>query len=148
MLLPPKRFEDDQDPKYDALRHLPWFGALRERRAKLPLLKQAYAALTCCAPEITQEQVASTWGVDPRELRDYVAFIQGDSKVREKYDQSHRRALQTIMDDAYANYCAMDGWRSFRWHLEQVARRWGFTPREVTELWEVDPIYFPTNYRR
>lgn len=148
LVLPPKRFEDDQDPKFDSIRYLDWFGRLAKRREKLPLLKQAYSAWTCCPPDSSQDSIADAWGVDARELRDYADFVQGESRAGQKFKGSERAAVQMVLDRAYAHYCALGGSRSIQWHIDLEAPYWGMNPREIKELWEVDPCFWPTNYRR
>lgn len=146
-LLPPKRFQSEQDPKYDSIRHKPWFWRLSKRRAKLPILTQAHNALTCCHPDTPQYEIATAWGVDARELRDYVDFAQGVSRFK-AMPYGLQRTLQAILDRSYIAYDKDSASQTFRSYVDAEAAFWGVDGRQVFELWEVDPIFYPTGYKK
>lgn len=135
--LPPKRFQQIDNPKYDPVRHKPWFAKLEKRRAKLGMLELAY--LSWKKEGKTQIASAIEYGVDGRELRDYAAYV-------EKTHDPITRNMQACLDDAYSHYAFSHGERSFRFYVESMARLYGMNPRHVVEAWEVNPNFYPTNY--
>lgn len=137
--LPPKRFEDFWDSKFDSIRHHKWFAKLETRRAKLPLL---YRAATEYHGDYTQEQVAHTYGVDPRELRDYIAFKKGISQ--EWHSDAFRKVFQHVLDESYRDYCMAEGKFSFASQIR--IRRFDDNTRAINERWEIDPGFWPSNY--
>jgi hypothetical protein len=141
--LPPKRFQPVDDPRYDAIRFRPWFRSLAERRAKLPMLRQAYLQWSN-GLELTQKAAAEAYGVDERELRDYVDFILGVCRVPEGNGKQFRGAL----DHAQMTYIHNQARNSFTKELEQAARIFGLKPRHLVEVWEVDSTFYPTLYPR
>jgi hypothetical protein len=138
--LPPKRFQNPADPVYDPIRHKPWFGKLLKRRAKLPLLEQALLAWMVGG---SQKQAAEEFGLDERELRDYRNWIERAQLVP---ICASKKTFQHILEAAHATYQNTGGSRHLRTYIEVHASRWGLTPRHVTELWEVDPTFFPLGY--
>jgi hypothetical protein len=141
LVLPPKRFESSIDPKFDPIRHFPWFAKLDARRNKLPFLKAALEAWQ--RDGINQKQAAETFGVDERELRDYLFFRAGQPNP----DDGSRKTFQAVLDDAYGHYVANRGRFGLRYHIELIAPFYGLKTRHVTELWETDPVFYPTGYR-
>lgn len=81
-------------------------------------------------------------GVDSRELRDYARFVEG--KERPGKELKHFHAITT----AYERYCLDEAKRNFRHYLEQEAPLWGLIPRQLVELWEVDPKFYPKGYEK
>ena len=139
IVLPPKRFDDPANPKYDPIRHHPWFARLLQRRAKIDLLRSALNLQS--QNKITQKSAAEQYGVDERELRDYEKWIMG----------SHQTAninQQAIIDHAYKDYCGRGGYRPFTLCLKVAAQLFGEAARPIIEKWEVDPRYFPSNYNK
>lgn len=147
--LPPKRFQSTEDPKYDPIRHRPWFEKLRTRRKKLHLLRCALHDMSNEAIGLTQKEAAFHWGVDERELRDYEDFIDGSSKLasREWKYPGFGRIAQHALDSAYTAYCEHNAIRHIRSFIEDAAPLYGLNPRHVTELWETDPTFWPTGYQ-
>ena len=141
IVLPPKRFEDDSDPKYDNIRHKKWFWRLRERRSKLPALKQAYLAWK---GNMLQQQASIEFGVDPRELRDYIAFYED----KEPKLPDNIKTMQAVMDEAYRRYCESGAERNIREYLAEAAPLYGLKARHVVELWEVGKSFYPQGYVR
>lgn len=138
MRLPPKRFEDDRDAKFDSIRWKPWFPALAERRAKIPLLAAAADVLSQSKTE-TQKSVAEWFTVDDRELRDYMAF---------RFDKWPKPSptFQRILDDAYEIYCLNKAVIGLRHCIDRVAGYYGKNPRHVMEEFEVNPTFVPKGY--
>ncbi len=136
MTLPPKRFEDPYDPRFDTIAGKPWYHRLIARREQIPMLHQA--ALK--AKETTQKAAAEEYGVDERELRDYLGFI----------DSVNKRAsptFQRILDDAYQAYNQSKASSHIRFFIEQAAPRYGVNPRHVTEIWEISNSFYPSGYK-
>lgn len=147
-VLPPKRFQQIDDPIYDSIRFKKWFAKLETRREKLPILAQAYSAWTCMPPDTIQEAIAKSWGVDARELRDYADFVQGESRIKEQYGEQDRKSFQAILDASYSHYVGDKASKHIRHYLEAHAALWGYKPRLVGEFWEIDPTYYPTGYKK
>lgn len=140
--LPPKRFESTDDPRFDPIRHKPWFCKLEKRRAKLPFLKEALRQWRDCG--ITQAQAAEHAGVDERELRDYAAFMVG--KPLGGGSVKDFIILDAILKDAAALYEASGAAHSLRHYIEKISPLWGRNPRPIVELYEVDPTWKPEGY--
>lgn len=138
MQLPPKRFEDPWDHRFDDIRHKPWYAKLIKRREKLPSLK-------CAADYLhqgsLQKDAAARFTVDERELRDYVSFIA--NCPYHKPPEYYR-----ILEEAYAEYCGMNGDRHINYFIERIAPSYGMNPRHVTEMWEIDPTFYPVSYAK
>lgn len=137
MHLPPKRFDDPDHPTYDNIRHYRWFGKLGTRRAKLQWLAVGYNYIR---EKMPQQKAADEVNVDSRELRDYVAFRDGVSRGASANEQQ-------AMNEAYHLYCNELGKISIRKAIALQAPLWGLNPRHVQELWEVDPTFYPTDYK-
>lgn len=148
LILPPKRFEDDGDPRFDSIRHKAWFAKLSERRRKVPILRMCYRSRSKGANGETQAKLCEYWGIDPREFRDYVAYVDGISKFDggDEVLAKERRELVGLLDQAYSAYCATIGVANFGYFIEEYAPKWGIDARKARELWEVDPKLYPTNY--
>lgn len=136
--LPPKRFDDPSDPKYDPIRHLSWFWKLAKRREKLKFLKQANQDMIC--NKKLQKDAARNFGLDERELRDYISFVNHEPRM---VGGSVGAAYQHASDLAYLIYCRAGGLFSFTKCLERAAPDYGIKPRHLTELWETDPTFYP-----
>ncbi len=134
---PPKRFEDPFDPKFDPIRHLPWFHKLEARRKQIPALKQALAAIHDPRQPMLQKDAATAFGVDERELRDYEDFVNGVSKP-------HDLKFQKVLDDAYWEYCAGGGAHNLAWCIDRMGKLYGVNPRHVNERFETDPNFLPS----
>lgn len=140
MQLPPKRFQSDQDTKYDSIRHLPWFYTLAERRGKIELLRLAHHDWLWNGE--TNISASDMWGVDQRELRDYSIFVAGSSRL----EPSNQRQYQKILDNSYETYIREKGARALTKIIYDESPLFGVNPRHVVELWEVDPTFYPSNY--
>lgn len=137
--LPPKRYEPVDNPKYDQIRSKPWFWRLKDRRDKIPLLKQAFDRWN----EGKSQLSASTeFGIHERELRDYISFSMRmpASKIGD------RVIIQKIIDEAYDRYCADNATRNYRDYINQVSYTYGVKPRQAIELWETDSTLWPSGY--
>ncbi len=144
MQLPPKRFNDDKDPCFDSIRHLPWFYTLEKRREKLPILKQALVLLE--NDGLNQVQVAEVMGIDERELRDYQDFVHGVSRLAIMNDKNAAR-VQTIIDESYDSYRFLDGKIAFSKTIYNISKTFGVDGRIVVELWDCDPTLYPADYK-
>lgn len=155
MQLPPKRFQSDGDPKYDSIRYLPWFTTLAARREKLGVLQEAWRWKNSTFVTTTDghrkfatlTEAASAFAVDERELRDFIDFIEGRSRLAEIEHVGTRRAFQAILDQAYDVYCDTNGRKPFSQVIRDESRLFGIDGRQAVELWDVDPAYYPTHYR-
>ncbi len=136
--LPPKRFQDPNDPVYDGIRHESWYAKLLTRRAKNSTLGFAYLELM--AGKDAQKQIAALYGVDPRELRDYTNWV----------NKTPRKAIsaqqQAILDGAYELYLWQD--KSIQAQIRHVSSLFGVKGRHIEELWDVRPDFWPTGYPR
>lgn len=135
--LPPKRFDDPWDPRFDNVRGKFWFRKLEVRRKQLPFLKEALAAMHDPSIPITQKDAAKAFGVDERELRDYENFVNGKSKPPDK-------TFQKVLDDAYLEYCASKAGNDISFFIHRMAKLYGANGRAVNERWEVDPSFLPS----
>ena len=141
MILPPKRFENDNDPRYDGIRFQPWFRFLGERREKIPDLSRAmhiwrkYSGVRRDA----QKAAAEECNVDERELRDYIDFFLGKDKGADKVDKH-------ILNEAYQFYCLKGGELTLKACLDRVAPYYGRSARRVLELYETDRNFYPDGY--
>ncbi len=139
--LPPKRFQDPQDPYYDPIRHEPWFHKLARRRAKNALLFRAYKEMydTGC----TQKAACALYGVHKRELRDYVNWA----------NETPRKAIsaqeQAILNGAYHTYSNpapdVDN-LPLQACIRHVASLFGVRGRPIEEMWDIRHDYWPTGY--
>lgn len=141
MILPPKRYESPDDPKFDPIRHKPWFQKLLKRREKLPKLKAAldYANKNVCS----QRELWEKFGVNPREYRDYSNYINGYTVYR----HDDEALLQYVIDRAYEAYCADGARRPFSEYLTPHSKLCGRHRKWATTLWEVDSNLYPTGYK-
>ncbi len=142
--LPPKRFQSDGDPIYDPIRHHLWFAALASRREKIGVLEQAKLLVD---QGQTQDNACLEFGVDKRELRDYISFVSGRSRLAEIEDNGTRRTYQGLLDQAYDVYRDIGGQRAFTKVIYEQAPIFGIDARPVVELWDIDPAFYPTQYR-
>jgi hypothetical protein len=115
-----------------------------QRREKLPALEGAYQA------SIVNDSgwlyaIAVQWGVDERELRDYIDFRDGVSHLATHPAEKVARA-QTVLDEAYIIYCQSS--EPFARCIKSAALAHGKpdVPRFFNEMWEVDPFFYPTGY--
>lgn len=136
--LPPKRFQDPYDSKFDAIAGKPWYPKLLVRRAQLPMLREAFNSLKT-EDNSTQASVSAWYGIDERELRDYIAFTYGKQ-------QAVSATFQRILNEAYEMYGADRADHHIRYWIEDVAPRWGYNARHVTEQWEINKSFYPTGY--
>ena len=136
--LPPKRWETGEHPKFDGVRSRSWFGRLLKRKKHIPMLEQAYLYLLE-NNDCSQGMVCADWGIDSRELRDYIKF-------RNNQNPEITKTAQSIINEAYVDYCLDSAQHNFVFYIKVVCHRWGLPPRPYRELWEVCPDYYPTNY--
>lgn len=146
MILPPKRYDDPGDPKWDSLRHHVWFDKLSERRDKNSLLYQAH--LCCSLGEFAKRACADKWGVNRRELQDFSDFLNKRSRFSEIEDNQTKRQFQGVLDQAFDMYRDTFGAKSFRSLIEDAALLFGVNGRHVAELWDIDPMWYPTQYKK
>ncbi len=144
MQLPPKRYQPDSDTKYDNIRWLPWFHDLAERRRKIPMLTEAAKLVS---EGLSIEKAAAEFGVDDRELGDYLHFMAGRSRLSEIEPIGTRRAYQMILDHAYDVYRDSFGRRSLTKIIYDESQLFGVNPRHVVEIWDLDPAFYPTHYK-
>jgi len=88
---------------------------------------------------LTQKEVADEWGVDARELRDYIRY-------KHNHNPEITATAQAVMDDAYHHYCADNANMPWVSYLRSSAKQFGINPRGVQEVWETEPSFYPTNY--
>lgn len=146
VMLPPKRFEDARDPKFDPIRHFPWFNGLYKRREKLPALKAAFDHWKVNV--LPQAESAKMFNVDERELRDYFEFVMwavGAPQQDDRFD-SNDKLFRHILTDAYKLYCHSHGHTPLRTCLSRICPMFGVTTRHVIERWEIDPRFIPNGY--
>ncbi len=143
--LPPKRFERYEDPKFDPIRPKRWFGRLEQRRSDPERLAGAIAALSSSRRSIPS--VAEEWGVNAVDLTYGRFFAEGRSRVA-SLPKNERKAVQMALDEAYLTYCLARGDTPFNECLTRAATRLSLSPDKLVDLWETDPLLFPTNYRK
>jgi hypothetical protein len=135
---PPKRFEEATSPEYDEIRWKRWFPRLLKRKWQLDLLKLSARAWD---EGKTQEQAALMYGIDPRELRDYVAFKGNLGNPVSPNDQD-------VLNDAYRHYCEDKAQLNLKAYITSSAKQLGANPRHVIELWEINPWFYPIGFER
>ncbi len=140
LALPPKRWETTSDPKFDCIRFKGWFHRLEKRKHQIPRLEAAFKHSEQIGP-VSQTILSEMFGVDSRELRDYVFFKKG-------VGQLISRAEQAILNDAAIDYALNMGELPLTACIEVASRIYGHNPRTIRELWEVDPAFYPTTYPR
>jgi hypothetical protein len=147
-VLPPKRWQPAEDPKYDPIRPKRWFPRLLVRKNKLHNLEAARLKWRSYQKFVkdAQKRAAEEWGVDERELRDYCKFVEGYSKLLEE-GPKYRQLAQILIDEAYNLYCHDKGLHSFQFWLKRVGDRSTIGGRQLIELWEVDPTFYPKGYK-
>lgn len=135
-ILPPKRFEDPSDPKFDSIRHEDWFPKLLKRREKIPALRNAVREMA--EDDRSQVDVAVLCGVDPREMRDYIRFHFKPYEFPKPTVEQEEAIMR-----AYELYCTS----SASWnHCLMSALPLRRDTRALLEKWEVDPSFFPNGY--
>ena len=138
--LPPKRWEDGDNPIYDTIRHKRWFGRGLKRKRHIPFLKQA--ALKYQKEGGLVKDVCLEFGVNEREFRDWYAF-----SVQMAANQPLEPLQQVVINAAYSLYCECNADKSFRHCIEQAAGHYGVSRRPIVELWEVRKDVYPTGYK-
>ncbi len=93
-----------------------------------------------------QEGASAAFHVDERELRDYRDFVEGRSRFSE-LDVKTQKTYQMVLDQAYDVFVDTEGRHSWAECIRSQSQLFGVQPRPVIELWEVDPMYWPTHYR-
>lgn len=143
LTLPPKRYDKTEDPKFDPVRHLPWFpkmdGRAKEgsRRDKLKRLEMAYEDWNGGK---TQKEVCAIHGVIQRNLSDF-SYYTRQRTGRTKFIQC--AVFQQILDEAYVSYCRHGGKYHLYRCIQKIAPLWGVKSRPVFEAWCVDPNFLP-----
>lgn len=144
MILQPKRWESADDPKYDPIRHKPWFRRLLKRKKVLHNMKGCYLQYLDIGPDnkdhLSQQELCDLWNVSPREFRDYVSFHDPACVWRISL------VSQSILDNAYLLYCDMNAEKPIQKFIEVVAPHYGIKGRPVCELWETCHNFYPTKY--
>lgn len=140
MILQPKRWQKADDPRYDPIRHKPWFSRLLKRKQIIPLMEAALSYMQVHESDITQAQLCEFWAIDPRDFRDFRAFWQGESFGTSK-------TFQAILDGAYHLYQEHNAIRPIQRFIDDVAPLYGVNYRHVWEMWEVDPAFYPSDYK-
>lgn len=144
--MPPKRFEDASDPRFDPIRGRSWFRHLLIRKWQLPALRSAKQHLYKLDGYPTQSKAAEAFRVDERELRDYVDYVDGVSDWAENLTQPEgdlSRRMKAALDHAYDQYNFDNAKLAFHAYVESSAKLFGLKPRAVRELWETDPKFYP-----
>lgn len=145
VVLPPKRWESTESTEYDPIRHHKWFARLNTRRDKIPIVEQAYKAFMEEPDHGMQNVICHEWNIDPREFRSYVAWMSGESQVG-KLPPNGQKTVRILLDSSYDHYCYMGGKISFRAAMDLICGRWTVTSRQLMELWDTDPNFYPTGY--
>lgn len=138
LVLPPKRYEDPADSKYDPIRHKPWFARLLHRREKIPILKAAAKEYKTNAWKPVAK-IALSYDVDERELRDYMKFDGNFAVTSLEFG-----VAMAICELAYNAYCNDKAEEPFQAYVEYFAKRFGVSPRAAVEMWDVDALIIPT----
>jgi hypothetical protein len=140
--LPPKRFEDPEQPCFDSIRFKPWYAKLYKRREKIPML--AAARQEWVSTKKSQIDVCVEFGISEREFRDYTKYASGVASTCPIPDD----VLQYAIDAAYIAYCNDNASDPFTRYIEGAAKLFGINPRQLSEQWETVPSFFPTLYER
>lgn len=136
----PKRWEKADNPKYDPIRHKPWFNRLLKRKKVIPLMEGCYLQSKNPDCPHRQEELCDLWNVSPREFRDYCSFL--DEKVWPEVSP----VFQSILDKAYGLYCDSNAEFPIQRFIQNLAPHYGKNYRHVWELWEVSPVFYPNDY--
>jgi hypothetical protein len=143
MILPPKRFESPEDPKFDQIRHKYWFYQLKERRKKTSILEAALVEMK--KEGLSQKKASELYSVDPRELRDYERFVMKESPSYK--DANTKKTIQAIISIAYQGYSHDQAAQPFTKYVKNVAIKFGVNPRHAIEAWEIDQNLYPAGYK-
>lgn len=141
--LPPKRFEDPNDPKFDPVRGKPWFGKLVKRGLNIPSLSAAYTAYQKPDNQLTQVLVAEQYHVSVDDLIDYIKFVENKPSFKVRSD-AERKLWQHILDNAYGVYERFRANDNLNSYIDMAAKTYGIDPRPIKELWDIDPTFVPT----
>ena len=141
IVLPPKRWESADDPKFDLIRHRKWFTRGQKRKHLIPLLK--HAALLYNSGSGFVKDVCAESGVDEREFRDWYRF-----HCQKAAFEPLGPKEQVVLNAAYAIYCDSNAEYSFSTCVEKAADYYGMKKRPMRELWEVNPNAYPTVYQK
>lgn len=143
MILQPKRWQDASDPKYDPIRHKPWFARLLKRKQIMPLMEAALGYMKFHKSDMTQMELCDLWGIRRRDFRDYARFY--DQLERKTFDRQ-LASFQYILNQAYMFYCADEAAKPITRYIQVIAPLHGIKSRHVCEMWEVDPAFYPSDY--
>lgn len=145
MILPPKRWERSEGPKYDPIRHRPWFLRLEKRKTIIPQMEQAYAMLGRDGG--TQRRFALEFGLRERDFQDFIQFKDGHSRYHE-LGYNVKLAYLDILNGAYKLYCEHGAAIPIQSFIDDLAPLYGLKGRPVYEMWQVDPTFYPTGYSK
>ena len=137
MILQPKRWQTADDPRYDPIRHRPWFARLLKRKKAIPMMECAFNQWR--AGGFTQSQVCKNWEIDPRDFRDYFHFHMG---IGDKISPLFLSVL-TSAYNAYREHSAIRPIHSF---IADLAPVYGVKARPIQEEWEINPFFYPSDY--
>lgn len=140
MILQPKRWERAEDPRFDPIRHKPWFARLLKRKHVIPMMEGCYKQWMR-EDALTQDELCSLWNVSPREFRDYVKLRTMDFDLRDI-----SKEFQSILDSAYRSYCIHNACRPIQRFIADFSPLYGKNYRHVWEMWEVNPVFYPNDY--
>jgi len=137
LVLPPKRWESSDHPRFDPIRVRSWFHRQNTRKYHIPTLAAAYTSMLTAG--WSQSHSCSFYGVSDRELRDYTNW-------REKRPVNRPEFAQMGLDEAYLIYNEHQGRRAWRDCIRNGAQAWGINGRHLMEAWEVDATFYPSYY--
>ncbi len=143
-ILPPKRYQNPEDPKFDCLRHKPFYWKLVRRREKLPILRAAHTYWIISGK--TQKEVGAEYKISTRELQDFIQYQRGESRA-DRAAENTRKTYQAIIDSAYYEYNQKAASVGFERLIEIHAELYGQKASVLSELWCVDPLFYPSNYK-
>ena len=143
IVLPPKRWESSQNPKFDQIRHLQWFKRLEKRKKAIPMMEAAYANHLQSGKLL--QDICTEWAIDSREFRDFCEYRSGFSRLAEM-DKQYQLNVHYILRSAFLNYQFQSAARPFHKEIELAAPAFGYGARAIRELWEVDGNLYPEGY--
>ncbi len=140
MILQPKRWQRAEDPKYDPIRHKPWFARLLKRKQIIPLMEGCFDEWHYSEEKgLTHDVVCDRWSVSPREFRDYC-------KLRGGLPMVITPVFLSVLTSAYNDYCESNAMQPIQRFIDSVAPLYGVNSRHVFEQWEIDPSFYPSDY--
>ena len=138
-MIPPKKYEDPSDPRFDSIRHFPWFKHIEKRANRVARMRAANGLIS---QGMGVCEAASRTSSSRRELADYISFVNGVSKF-DGLANHGKQIVQLILDKSYHSFLK-DSSKPITHYIMMACRTLGAKPRPIIDMWELDPKFLPT----